>query len=196
MHISSRRQSIVGRDPFQRLWFTYRPKSTIIKSHKTGFLLAYTCQRHWVGYKDVWSLSKHFTTPSKTFGRNTTDTSNMATPKIGHQPCWPPATFARGEQICSRCSWILHKMDWGKTTSINHLWFSEEIFLAKHSMQIWSAKNSNSWQWQAVRFGQVQRVLHQHWDQASLRLSLPSRVQWSSRVSKQGSILCHIQKFV
>jgi hypothetical protein len=44
-------------------------------------------------------MSKLFTTSSKTFGRNTTDTSDMATPKMGHGPCCPPTTFARGNKF-------------------------------------------------------------------------------------------------
>jgi hypothetical protein len=69
-------------------------------------------------------------------------------------PIWPlqrwvmnlvgPLPPSQGGTNLQSCSWILHKMDWGKTTSINHLRFSEEIFLAKHSMQIQSAKNANS----------------------------------------------------
>jgi hypothetical protein len=44
-------------------------------------------------------LSKLLTTSSKTFGRNTADTSDLATTKMGHGPCWPPATFARGNKF-------------------------------------------------------------------------------------------------
>jgi transposase InsO family protein len=47
----------------------------------------------------MWGLSKLFTTSRKTFGRDTNDTSDMATPKMRCGPCWLSATLARGNRF-------------------------------------------------------------------------------------------------
>ena len=69
----------------------------------------------------------------------------------------------------------------------------KKFFLAEHNLQIQSTKNPNNWQWETVQLRQIQRILQEHRHKNSLRISLSSRVQWSSRKSKQNSLFSNIK---
>jgi hypothetical protein len=63
----------------------------------------------------------------------------------------PLPTAQGGTNRCRRYR-ILHKMDRSETTGNHNLRNNQEIFLAKHSLQIWSPKIAHSRQREAVRF--------------------------------------------
>jgi len=129
----------------------------------------------------------------KTFVGDPAHTSNMAAAKMGYGPGRPITTIPRRKQICSSSSRIFYKMDRGKAAGKDNLRNCQKILLAKHHLQIRCTEDSDSRQWKAVRFRELQRILQKHWNKISLRLSIPPRVQWCCGKSKRSNFFSSIK---
>ena len=180
MHNPNQRQRSPIRNSLRDMWLTHWPKGTVCEGHQARILLAYAHQRCRTNRQDMPSMPKYITPSIKAFGTNTDNPAHLASVEMGHGPSWTTATITRGVQICSSSHRILYKVD---RTRQNHIRDIKEFLLAEYNLQIRSTKNPNSWQWETIWLRQLQRILQKYRDQGCLCLSLPPRIQRSSRKS-------------
>jgi hypothetical protein len=89
------------------------------------------------------SLSKVFASLESSIPAFATHHTFMATPKTGHRHSGTAAHCPGKLQVCGSHHCVLYKMDRGEASSQHSLCITQEIFLAKHNLLIWSTKRDN-----------------------------------------------------
>jgi hypothetical protein len=111
---------------------------------------------------------------------SSSDSTIVATAKVGDGSSWTIANGSRKLQIRNCCYRLFHEVGRGETTREHQSIYNSEVLLAEHNLQIWSSERTDRRQWETVRLLHFQTVLKDPGHSCEIFISVSSAVQWSS----------------